>query len=182
MQWFFKNVKFNFDKNCLSAFEVLKRELMSYPILRLFNPNYETELHTDASAIAIAGVILQKQPNLWALISYYGQSTNKAETNYHSFELEMLAIIKSVQRFHIYLYGRDFTIISDCNSLVYALNKANLNQRIARWTLKLQDYSFKVKHRDSNRTMHVDALSRIICYIESMPLEKELQYTTITRS
>jgi len=101
---------------------------------------------------------------------------NKAEANYHSFELEMLAIVRSIGRFHVYLYGLNFIIITDCHSLVYVLNKVNLNQRIARWTLKLQDYSFKVKHREGRQMAHVDALSRIVAHIEAMPLEKELQF------
>lgn len=74
------------------------------------------------------------------------------------------------------MYGLDFTIVTDCNSLVFTLNKINLNHRIARWSLKLQDYSFKVKHRDGKHMVHVDALSRVSAYIEYMPLEKELQY------
>jgi len=67
---------------------------------------------------------------MWA-IAYFRQTVNKVEINYHSFELEMLAIVRVV-RFHIYLYGIEFTIITDCNALVYAINKANLNPRIAR--------------------------------------------------
>jgi len=74
--------------------------------------------------------------------SIYNQNTNKAEANYHSFELEMLAIIKSVERFHIYLYGLEFTVVTDCRALVYTLNKVNINPRIARWTLRFQNYRF----------------------------------------
>lgn len=86
---------------------------MDYPVLSVFNPLLSLELHTDASAIAIAGVLLQKQNSgKWAPIAYYSQSTNKAENNYHSFELEMLAIVRSVERFHIYLYGVPFTIVT----------------------------------------------------------------------
>jgi len=47
----------------------------------------------------------------------------------------MLAIVRA-ERFHIYLHGIEFTIITDCNALVYAINKANLHPRITRWTLK----------------------------------------------
>lgn len=117
-----------------------------------------------------------------APVSFFSQATNKAETNYHSFELEMLAILRSIKRFHIYLYGIPFTVVTDCNSLVFALNKINLNQRIARWTLELQDYTFKVKHRDGKQMSHVDALSRIVCHIESMPLQKELQLRQLQHS
>lgn len=70
----------------------------------------------------------------------------------------MLAVVKSIERFYVYLYSLNFTIVTDCHSLVYALNKMNLNPRIARWTLKPQNYSFKVKHRDGRNMTHADAL------------------------
>ncbi|EFN74626.1 hypothetical protein EAG_06729, partial [Camponotus floridanus] len=60
----------------------------------------------------------------------------------------------------IYLYDLDFTIVTNCHTLVHALNKASLNPRIARWTLKLQNYYFSTVHRDGRRMAHVDALSR----------------------
>lgn len=95
-------------------------------------------------------------------IVYFSQ----AEAKYHSFELEMLAIVKTIERFHIYLHGLCFTIITDCHALVYAVNKANINSKIARWILKLQNYTFKIVHRDSIKMAHVDALSRAVNYIK----------------
>ncbi|XP_011686421.1 PREDICTED: uncharacterized protein LOC105449119 [Wasmannia auropunctata] len=157
-----KSVKFDFDESCRIAFNTLKERLIAAPVLRLYNPKAEIELHTDASAHALAGILLQKHENgKWAPVAYFSQSTNHAEAKYHSFELEMLAVVRSMERFHMYLYGLDFTIVTDCHALVYAVNKAHLNPRIARWTLWLQNYKFKVKHRVGCRMMHVDALSRI---------------------
>lgn len=145
-----------FDESCQRAFQLLKKELIA---LRLYNPFSATEIHTDASAVAVAEILLQKQEsNNWASVAYYSQATNKAEANYHSFELDMLAIVKIIERFHIYLYDLDFT---DCHALVHALNKASLNPRI-RWTLKLQNYHFSTVHRDGRRMAHVDALSRTV--------------------
>lgn len=46
----------------------------------------------------------------------------------------MLAIVKSIERMQIYLYGLDFMVVTDCHALIYAANKANINSRIARWT------------------------------------------------
>jgi len=172
-----KTVKFDFDTECIKAFETLKRELLAYPVLRLYNQSLETQLHTDASSVGLGAILLQKQlTGEWAPGAYYSQVTNQAEAKYHSFELEMLAIVKAIERFHIYVYGIEFTIITDCNVLVYAMNKANLNPCIARWTLQLQNYNFKVEHRVGTRTLHVDALSRIIGYIDSLPLERELEF------
>lgn len=122
-----------FYKDCIEAFENLKQELTSFPVLRLYNPQLETELHTDASSLALAAILLQKQDTgQWAPVTYYSQSTNSVEVNYHSYELEMLAVVKSIERFHIYFYGLQFTVVTDCHALVYAINKAHLNPRIAR--------------------------------------------------
>lgn len=88
----------------------------------------------------------------------------------------MLAIVRAIERFHIYLYGVNFTVVTDCNALVYAVNKANLNPRIARWTLALQNYTFKLEHRPGKRMAHVDALSRQVNYLETFPIERELEF------
>jgi len=123
-----KTGRFEFDENYVQAFNTLKTKLTFYPVLQLYNPHLDTELHTDASSLAIVGILLQKQENgQWSPAAFYSQNTNKAEANYHSFELEMLAIVKSMERFHIYLYGLDFTVVTDCHALAYALNKVNIN-------------------------------------------------------
>lgn len=141
-----KITEFAFESE--EVFKVLKNELIAYPVLRLYNSAAETELHTDACNAGLRAILLQKPADkLWAPIAYFSQTTNCTEEKYHSFELEMLTIVRAVERFHLYLYGLDFTIVTDCNALVYAINKANLNPRIARWTLALQNYHFKVTHR-----------------------------------
>jgi len=92
----------------------------------------------------------------------------------------MLAIVRSVERFHLYLYGLNFTIVTDCNALVYAVNKVSLNLHIARWTLALQNYNFKVVHRPGAKMRHVDAFSRSVVYVHEMPLERELEFRQMT--
>lgn len=99
----------------------------------LYNPAADTELHTNASAAGLGAMLLQKQQNnKWSVVAYFSQTTNYAKARYHSFELEMLAIVRAVERFYLYLYGLKVTIVTDCSALVYAINKATLNPRIAR--------------------------------------------------
>ena len=102
----------------------------------------------------------------WAPVAY--NQTNKAEMNYHSFELEMFAIVRAIERFHIYLYGIEFTVVTD-----WSMRWIKLNSRITRWTLSLQNYRFKLMHRKGMDMLHVDALSRAIAYVNAMPLERE---------
>jgi len=73
-------------------------------------------------------------------------------------------------------------VVTDCNALTYAINKANLNPRIARWTLALQNYNFKVVHRLGKHMEHVDALSQQICYTEALPIERELEFKQLEDS
>lgn len=87
----------------------------------------------------------------------------------------MLVVVKSIERFHVYLYGLSFTVVTDCHALVYAVNKAYLNPRIVRWTLCLQNYRFQVSHRASHKMCHVVALSRVSCYVDHMPVEREFE-------
>ncbi|KMQ85932.1 hypothetical protein RF55_15252 [Lasius niger] len=176
-----KGVEFKFDETCINAFNNIKSELTSYPVLRLFNPTAETQLHTDACSAGIGAVLLQRQHDgSWAPVAYFSQATNAAESRYHSFELEMLAIVRATERFHLYLYGTKFTIITDCNALVHAVKKANLNPRIARWTLALQNYSFEITHRPGNRMVHADALSRSVALVDELPLERRLEFLQLT--
>lgn len=147
-----KSSNFDFDEKCRLAFNALKEELISSPVLSIYNPFLDTEIHTDASAVAVAGILLQKQKSgLWAPTAYFSQATNQAEAKYHSFKLEMLAIVKTIERFHIYLYGLHFSVVTDCHALVHAVNKANINPRIARWILKLQNYRFDIIHRNGKK-------------------------------
>ncbi|KAL6419642.1 hypothetical protein ACFW04_011305 [Cataglyphis niger] len=87
-----------------------------------------------------------------------------------------LAIIYALRRFRIYLYGIKFRIITDCESLKLTLNKKDINPRIARWVLELQNYDYEVVHRAGSQMQHVDALSRLtnIMVIEDNPLEFNL--------
>ncbi|XP_011859168.1 PREDICTED: uncharacterized protein LOC105556685 [Vollenhovia emeryi] len=58
-----KDVPFVFDDHCVDAFQKLKRELTSPPVLQLYNPAAPTELHTDACSTGLGGILLQKQKN-----------------------------------------------------------------------------------------------------------------------
>jgi len=76
------------------------------------------------------------------LIFYFSKQMTAAESRYHSFELEMMAIIYVLRRFRIYLQGLKFKIITDCNTLIQVLKKREINPRIERWALELQSYEY----------------------------------------
>lgn len=97
-----KDILFDFDGDRKKAFDRLKEELTSPPVLRIYNPSTETELHTDASSQGFDAILVQKQSDgHYGPIAYFSKATTDCGKNYHSFELETLAIVKAIERFHV---------------------------------------------------------------------------------
>lgn len=88
----------------------------------------------------------------------------------------MLAIFYATERFRIYFLGVPFVMRTDCHAIKLALSKKEINPRINRWALHLQNFQYKVEHRASERMKHVDALSREIFVIEPLSFEQELMF------
>jgi len=143
-----------------SAFQQLKTCLASRPTLMLYQPNAITEVHTDASSLGLGGILLQKDGDRFHPVAYFSRHTQGAERNYHSYELETLAVVDTLKKFRVYLLGTNFTVVTDCNSLKQSANKKELIPRIARWWLQLLEFTFTIEHRPGERMRHVDALSR----------------------
>ena len=93
-------------------------------------------------------------------VFYASGKTTEAERKLHSYELEVMAIVKALRRFRTYLIGISFKIITDCQAFTQTMKKTDICSRIARWTLFLQDFQFTVEHRPGKNMQHVDALSR----------------------
>lgn len=156
------NVKFEFGERQLFAFNKLKEVMSETPVLKIFNESHETELHTDASMDGYGAILLQKCPEDGELhpVYFYSQKTTDAERKYCSYELEILAVVEAVAKFRVYLLGRHFKLITDCNAFVKTMDKKDLCTRVARYVICLQEYDFTVEHRSGTQMRHVDALSR----------------------
>lgn len=134
MIWSKKDKKeFRFCEQEMTAFEILRAKLTAEPVLKIYSPFARTELHTDASALGFGGVLMQEQPDgVLHPVMHYSKRTDSHESKLHSFELETLAVVNSIKRFHIYLQGIKFTIVTDCIALKETLNKKDINAKIAR--------------------------------------------------
>lgn len=152
--------------------EEMKNLIISEPVLKIYNPEHKTIVYTDASREGFAGILTQLDGSLEKPVAYYSKQTSQEEKKYHSFELELLAIVRTLERYKYYLQGREFTVITDCNSVKNALSKQSIVPRIARWVLYLQSFSFEIKHKSGQQLQHVDALSRNF----NENINKTLQY------
>lgn len=138
-----KNTEFRFKKEEQQMFETLKNRLINAPILSIYSPQDETELHCDASATGFGAILLQRKTDRKLHpVFYFSKRATEVESRYHSYDLETLSIIYALRRFRTYLLGLKFKIITDCQALSLTLNKKETNPRIARWVLEMQNYDY----------------------------------------
>lgn len=144
--------------------------LTQRPVLAIYNPTYETELHTDASAAGLGGILLQRPDCKSPLrpVAYFSRQTTTDEQHFHSYELETLAVVASLKRFRVYLLGIEFKVVTDCNALRTTMTKRDLIPIIARWWLLVQEFTFSIEYRPGVQLAHADALSR-----NSLPAQAE---------
>lgn len=95
--------------------------LIQYLVLQLFNTNSRvTQLHTDASSSALAGMLLQGETEKELQLVYsVNKRTTEEERMYHLSKLELYAIVWCLERLRAFLLGIKFTVITNCRALIY---------------------------------------------------------------
>ena len=162
-----KNAKWKWDDKCKSSFRKICELLSSAEVLAHYDPNLNVELAVDASPFGLGCVISHRYENgSERPIAYASRSLTSAERNYSQIEREALAIIFGVARFHQYLYGRKFTLITDNKPLSLLIGPNNgipvmAASRLQRWAIQLSGYQYDVKCKSSKDNANADGLSRL---------------------
>lgn len=138
----------------------LKESFISPDILAYPLDEGEYILDTDASDVAIGGVLSQIQNGSERVIAYGSRSLNKSEKNYCITDKELLALRFFVEYFRQYLLGRQFTVRTDHQALVWLFKLKEPKGRIARWLEILSYFNFSVQYRPGPKHSNADALSR----------------------
>lgn len=96
-------------------------------------------------------------------VIYVGRQSSRAEQVYHSFDLETIAVVWTLERLRPSLLGIDISVVPHCNALRGTLSKRNLTPRVGRWWLKLQGFRFSIEHGSGTSVPHANALSGSTC-------------------
>ena len=142
------------------AFQNLKSAITKSPILKLPILSQVFIVQTDASDRGLGAVLLQEEGDHKFPVAYASRKLKPSEEHYSTIEKECLDIVWSIQKFHRYLFGKEFILETDHHPLVY-LNKTKLvNSRLMRWALSLQPYRFRIVAIRGKDNVGADYLSR----------------------
>ena len=148
------------------AFQDAKASITSECILVHYDPKKELVLACDASPYGIGAVLSHRIEGDDKPIAFASRSLAPAEKKYSQLDKEGLAIIFGVKRFHQYLFGRHFTILSDHKPLQHLFKETSAtptlaSARIQRWVLTLGAYDYQIEYKPGPAHGNADMLSRL---------------------
>ena len=162
-----KDQKWKWTTKTEEAFNVLKSKLTAKDTMLIhYDPTKVVTLAVDDSPVGLGAVLSQNTDKGEQPVAYASRSLSKSEKNYAQLEKEGLAIIFGIKRFHQYLYGRKFILVTDNKPLSQIFGEKKgipvlAAARIQRWAFELSAYDYELKHKPANRNCHADALSRL---------------------
>nr|GEU98946.1 reverse transcriptase domain-containing protein [Tanacetum cinerariifolium] len=150
-----KETPFIFSKECVEAFQTLKRKLTEASILIAPNWDMPFELMCDASDFSIGAV--PRRDKHFRPIHYASKTMTEVESNYTTTEKEMLAMVYAFKKFRSYLIMNKSIAYTDHSALKYLFDKKDSKERLLRRVLLLQEFTFKVidtKEAENRATDH----------------------------
>eukprot|EP00477_Mikrocytos_mackini_P001320 GAHX01001416.1.p2 GENE.GAHX01001416.1~~GAHX01001416.1.p2 ORF type:complete len:316 (-),score=61.43 GAHX01001416.1:1150-2097(-) len=138
--------------------------------IKLHLPDYQKPfvLYTDASDNGISGILTQNN----TIIRIFSAKLKDSEMKYNIMEKELLAVLRSLQKFRSIIFDNKVTVMTDNNNLTF--EKAIDSSRSQKWKLVLSEYNYEFKHIPGNINTGADYLSRL--YNSDKIMENKLPF------
>ena len=136
-------------------------------VLVHYNPENPLFLECDAGCRGIGAVLSEQLPDdSCRPVAFASCTLCKAEANYSQIDREGLALVFGVTRFRQYVYGREFTLITDHKPLIHFSGQtASIptmgSPRVRRWALTLSAYNYDIQYSKGADIPSADALNRL---------------------
>ncbi|XP_064462940.1 uncharacterized protein K02A2.6-like [Ornithodoros turicata] len=162
-----KNVPWKWSRDCQLAFHKIKKMLVSAPVLAHYDPSLPLEVGCDASSYGLGAVLsITLKDGTRRPVAYASRSLTESEKRYSQLEREGLALVYSVKKFHYYIYGRCFGLVTDHKPLQTIFGPKTgiptvAAARLQRWAITLSAYSFNLIYRPGQTNIEADCLSRL---------------------
>ncbi|GBN68939.1 Transposon Tf2-6 polyprotein [Araneus ventricosus] len=182
-----KDVKFKWSKDCQVAFEQIRKEICSPKVLVHYDPELPLTLASDASPVGVGCVLAHIYPDgSERPIAFASKTLSKTEQKYSQIDKEALAIVWAVKKFHLYLKGRRFTLVTDHKPLVAIFgSKRGLPvltaTRLLHYALILQSFQFDIVFRKTADHGNADFLSRLPKTSEELEVKDDITIFQMTQ-
>lgn len=160
-----KEEPWNWTSACSEAVRTLKSQLTTPPVLAHFNPDSQPIVTCDASTQALGAVLSQMQDGVERPVAFASRALTPTEQRYSVGEREALACVWATERWHLFLYGRHFTLRTDHQALTTLLSASGSGHkplRLHRWGERLRQYDYQLKFTPGRDNVVADLLSRSI--------------------
>ena len=159
-----KGKQFEWSDEAQTAFENIKRELCEAPVLVMPTEKGMYVLGTDASVVAIPGILHQEQEwngrTFLRPIAYGSKVLNDTEMKYGAPKAEMFAEVEFVENYRAYLGSTPFKLRVG-NRALSCLKTYSMDQSyIGRWIVRLDGYHMIIEHRMRDKHQNSDSLSK----------------------
>nr|GEY49602.1 retroelement Pol polyprotein-like [Tanacetum cinerariifolium] len=156
-----KETPFVFSKDCINAFETLKKKLTEGSILVVPDWNLPFELMCEASDFTIGAVLGQHKTKHFQPMHYSSKTMTKAQMHYTTTEKEMLAVVYAFEKFRPYLVLSKSIVYTDHSKIKYLLSKQDAKPRLIRWVLLLQEFDIIIRDKKWSENLAADNLLRL---------------------
>ena len=162
-----KSVTWKWSAECQKAFDELKTQLASSDVFVHYDPSRSLKLDCDASSYGVGAVLSHVFPDgLERPVAYASRTLTQSERGYSQLEKEALSLVYGVNKFHQFIYGRPFTLVTDHKPLMTILSpKKGLPTlaaaRLQRWAIRLAAYQYDIEFRSTEKHCNADGFSRL---------------------
>ena len=148
------------------ALEQLKKLLVEAPVLAHYDPAMPLVLACDASGTGVGAVLSHVTPEGERPVAYASKSLSKTQQQYSQLEREAYEIVPGVTKFHEFLFGQQFTLITDNQPLPVIFGPKRTiptiaAMRLQRWGMILAACDYTVQLKASKENGNADCLSRL---------------------
>ena len=110
-------------KAAQKSFQESKKLICRAPVLVHYDVTKPIKVYCDASPYGLGACLMHvlEGQNNKTRVAFASRTLTQAERNYAQVEREALAIVFALEKFHQYLYGREFTLVTDHRPFVRSL-------------------------------------------------------------
>ena len=160
-----KGKKFTWNNAAEASFQSIKKELCEAPVLGMPTEKGMYVLDTDASVVAITGILHQEQEwngkTVLRPIAHESKVLNDTELKYGTHKAEMFAVVTFVEKYRAYLGSEPLKIRVDNRAPSWWLKTYSMDSSyIGRWIFRLDCYNMIIEHRKRDKHQNADSLSK----------------------